>query len=147
MKEEQAEVYYRTGNDLLKKGNFLKAIESYKNAIRFNPTYFKAYCNIGVAYKNIGLYKEAEDVFRKALKLKPYSAVIYNNLGNVYSNMNRLEEAKWFYKKALVIHPRYKDARYNLGQVYHFVGEQKKAMESRIILEKMGSNPGRQNRF
>lgn len=137
MKINPAKVYYKAGNDFLKRRDFPKAIASYKDAIRFYPQYFKAYCNLGVAYKGAGLYKDAETTFKKALKLKPNSAVIYNNLGNVYTSTNRLKEAEWFYQKALKIYPNYKNALYNLGQVYYFTGEKDKALETRIALEKL----------
>lgn len=137
MKQEQAKVYYQTGNDFLKRRDYPGAISCYKNAISFNPRYYKAFCNLGVTYKNAGMFREAEDAFEKALKLKPFSGVIFNNLGNVYLSTNRLMEAKSFYLKAIRIYPRYKEAWYNLGQVYYFTGEKMKAFEARVVLEKL----------
>ena len=138
-KQQQARVYYQAGNDFLKKRNYIKATKSYRDAIFYYPGYFKAYCNLGVTYKNAGLFKQAEETFEKALKLKPHSGVIFNNLGNVYMCTNRLQEAKLLYLRAIKIYPRYKEAYYNLGQVYYFTGEKNKALETRIVLEKLKS--------
>ncbi|MBU0846114.1 tetratricopeptide repeat protein [Patescibacteria group bacterium] len=144
MKQQQAKVYYQAGNDFLKKREYPKAIASYKQAIKIMPDYFKAYCNLGVAYKCAGLFKEAENIYVKALKIKPNSGVVYNNLGNVYMSTDRLKEAEFFYKRAIKIYPKYREAYYNLGQVYYFTGETKKALETRIILEKLRS-PSKSN--
>ena len=137
MKHPSAQVYYRAGNYFLKRREFLSAINSYKDAIRLNQEYFKAYCNMGVAYKNLGLYKEAEAAFENALKIKPNSGVVFNNLGNVYTSTGRFNEAKRFYQKAIAIYPKYQEAYYNLGQVCYFTGETNRALESRLMLEKL----------
>ena len=80
---QQAKIYYKVGNDFLKKQLFPQAIQSYLDAIRFDQNYVKAYSNLGVAYKLSGLLKEAERTYMKALKLKPNNGIIFNNLGNV----------------------------------------------------------------
>ena len=136
MKDKQAKVYYQAGNDFLKRRSFPKAIDCYKNAIRLNPEYIKAYSNLGVAYKAAGLLKFAEETYLKALKIRP-DGVVLNNLGNVYTQMNRLDEAEKLYLRAIEIYPEYLEAYYNLGQVYYFMGNKKKAIETRIILEKI----------
>lgn len=137
MKQQQAKVYYQAGNDFLKHRNYPKAIASYQEALRLDPGMFKAYCNLGVAFKCSGFLKQAEEVYLRALKVKPNNGVVFNNLGNVYTQMNRLEEAKMFYQQAIKVYPKYKEAYYNLGQVYYFTGEKEKAVETRIILERI----------
>lgn len=137
MKQQQARVYYQAGNDFLKQRDYSKAIASYQSAILIDPMFFRAYCNLGVAFKCSGFLKKAEEIYLKALKVKPNNGVIFNNLGNVYTQMNRLEEAKMFYQQAIKVYPKYKEAYYNLGQIYYFTGEKDKAVATRIILEKI----------
>ena len=137
MRTRRSILYYKTGNNFLKKKDFMRAIKSFKDAVLIDPSFFKAYCNLGVAYKNLSLYKEAEAVFEKALKLKPYSAVIYNNLGNVFTAKGDFARAKFFYQKAIKIYPKYKKAYYNLGQVLYFSGNHQEALDAQIALEKI----------
>jgi Flp pilus assembly protein TadD len=92
---------------------------------------------MGVAFKNAGLLKQAEETFAKALGIWPKSAVMMNNLGNVYTLMKRLDEARVLYERAIAIYPDYKEAVYNLGQIYYFTGDTKKAIDLRIRLEKL----------
>ena len=121
----------------------MAAIKSYTRATVLNQEYFKAYCNLGVAYKQLGMYREAETAFENALKIKPYSGVIYNNLGNVYTSSGRYNEAKRFYRKAITIYPSYQEAYYNLGQVCYFTGEEEEAIRTRVVLEKLKSKARR----
>lgn len=136
----RAEAFYQVGNNFLKKRDFTKAIDSYKDALVFNPKHIKAYSNMGVAYKAVGFLKLAEATYLKALKIAPNNGVIYNNLGNVYTQMNRLEIAEKMYLKAINIYPLYAEAYYNLSQVYYFTGNRKKAFETGVILEKIRLN-------
>jgi len=139
MKRQQAKVYYQTANDFLRRKNYVKAIASYKMALKFAPDYFKAMCNLGVALKQAGMLKEAETMFERALRLKPMSAVICNNLGNVYTAMREFEQAKYYYERAIRLYPAYKAAHYNLGQVQYFSGQRNEAVESRIRLARLNS--------
>jgi len=146
MKQESAVVYYKTGNTFLKKGNLLKAISSYKAAIRLDPLYAKAHSNLGVALKNAGLFKEAITYFERALVLKPNQAVVYNNLGNVYTKMNRHEDAIRLYRRAIVLKPDYKEAYHNLGSVLYFTGKTGEALDMLVKYEDIRKNKWKTNK-
>ena len=42
------------------KEDYTKDIEDFKKAICINPDDFSAYNNLGIAYNNLGLYKDAK---------------------------------------------------------------------------------------
>lgn len=133
----QAKLYFENGNEFLKRQMYPQAIKSYLDAISIDKKFFKAYSNLGVAYKMLGQFKKAENIYIKALKLNQDNGVIFNNLGNVYMQMNRLKDAEFFYLKAIKIYPDYEEAYYNLGQVYYFTGETNKALQTRNTLEEI----------
>lgn len=132
MREKQAKTYFLVGNNFLRKREFLAAANSYKTAIELDHNYYKAYSNLGVAYKNLGMYNEAEMILRRGIELKPYSAVLHNNLGNVMVSVQRLAEAEQQYKRALQIYPKYREAIFNLSQVYYFTGRVEQAIGLRL---------------
>lgn len=90
---------------------------------------------MGVAYKQMGMWREAERAYESALKIKPNSGVIFNNLGNVYTGMQRLPEAEVMYRRAIRKYPAYREAIYNLGQILYFMGRNDEALEWRLKLE------------
>ena len=59
-------------------------IESYKQAIRINPDYADAHANLGLAYGNLGMYKEAIEACKQAIRIKPDDAKAHFNLGLIY---------------------------------------------------------------
>lgn len=136
-KQKKAEAYYKIANELLKNKNFLKAIENYKNAVMFNPSHFKAYCNLGVAYRNLGQPKLAEGCYLKAKKLNPKSNIALNNLANIYVDLSQYKEAIILYQKAIIINPQDIDAIQNLSNIYKALGNHEKVVEMQLKLNKL----------
>ncbi|GEM_PF-1083351 len=75
-------------------------IVNYKKAIEQNPFFIEAYYNLGLVYKKLGDYKNAEESFRLAQasnpeKLNPdIKLKIFYELGITYKKLNRFDEAK-----------------------------------------------------
>jgi tetratricopeptide (TPR) repeat protein len=59
-----------------------------QQAIRIDPDYVKAHCNLGIAYGKSGKYKEAIDAFKQAIRINPDYSEAHFNLGVAchYSN-------------------------------------------------------------
>lgn len=124
-----AEFVYKSGNLYLNQGKYRSAINDLKIAIKLDPTYAKAFSNLGVAYKRAGLYRKAIRMFHRALDLTPGEAGIYNNLGNVYCSVHEYETAIKYYEKAIALDPTNREAYYNLGSIYYFSGQTGKALD------------------
>ncbi|MFA5340014.1 MAG: tetratricopeptide repeat protein [Candidatus Omnitrophota bacterium] len=111
------DVYRKLGNAYAKLGNYIKAaetynalgwqlsglisfpvdkteeIEAYKEAIRLDPKYYEAYCNLGTAYYIVSKYVEAIKVLKKAIELEPKKSIAYINLGAAYEASGKYAEA------------------------------------------------------
>jgi len=111
-------VYFYIGFCNGELGNYMKAIEAYKQAIRIDPNYATAYSYLGNAYNNLGLYKDAIEAHKQAIRIDPNDAAAYNNLGNAYANLKRYKDAIEAYKQALRIAPDLAQTHFNLGIVY-----------------------------
>jgi tetratricopeptide (TPR) repeat protein len=53
------------------KEDYIKAIETCKQAIRIDPNDAIAYNNLGNAYAGLGLYKEAIEAYKQAILIDP----------------------------------------------------------------------------
>ena len=63
---------------------YIKAIDTYKQAIRINPDYVNAHCNLGFCYGALGNYIEAIGAYKQAIRIKPDFAFAHYNLGLCY---------------------------------------------------------------
>jgi protein O-mannosyl-transferase len=113
--QEEAVVRYNLGNALMEKGRPDDAIGHYKEALRINPYFVKAYDNFGIALASKGRLDEAIATFNKALAINPYDADVHNNVGNALADLGRLDEAIGHCKEALEIKPGFSEAHNNLG--------------------------------
>ena len=137
MRDKVAFSKYKEAGQLMLQKRFGEALVIYKDVVKVEPDFFEAYSNIGVCYKNLNLLKDARKSFEFALKLRPNSAVVHNNLGNVYLAQERFDLAKKHYEIAINLKPRYIDAMRNLGSLLFFTGEEEKALEINLKMEKL----------
>ncbi len=112
--EENAESYYKTGNEYYEKGNFDLAVEYYNKAIEADPMFDKAYYNRGLAYACKEEYDKAIEDINKMIELKPNFAEAYYILGLAYEYKNMPDKAIENYNKALELNPDFKDAQNRL---------------------------------
>lgn len=97
--------YYNGGNRYLNAGRFAEAVERYKQAIsryQYEPDF---YINLGVAYRKLEDYPNAEQAFLQATRLSPKDWMAWSNLGNAYLKQNRLKETVSAFQSALKCNP------------------------------------------
>ena len=121
--------WFKEGNDWRDKGEFLKAIECYDEAIRLKPDDAAAYNNKGVALSALGRKEEAIECYDEAIRLKPDNAAAYNNKGNALSALGRKEEAIACYDEAIKRKPDDATAYNNKGNALSDLGRYSKAAE------------------
>ena len=116
--------HYNFALQAASEAKFKLAISGYKKAIKADPKFFEAHCNIGNLYDNHeNKAALALSHYETANKLSPNHAVILTNLGNIWRKFNDSFKAISFYEKALNIDPNYKLAKQNLINLYLNEGE------------------------
>jgi len=85
--------------------NLPAAIAKLEKAIRIDPSYRDAHCNLGILYARAGRGPDALAELRKALDIGPPSAPIYANLALISAAMRLFPEAESSARKALELDP------------------------------------------
>lgn len=99
---------------VLKETTAAPGIEELAKLAQQNPGY-QTFLNIGLAYYNIGSYKESIGAWNEALKYNSNSAVLYNNIAAAYGALKMWDEEIAACEKALVIDPNLQLAKSNLA--------------------------------
>ena len=92
------------GFALTREGNWLGAMEKYMRAIEVDPTYARAYGNIGFALNRLGKFDEGIDFLSKGILLTTDAALLhrlYDNRGFAKSNLKDYAGAIADFAKAL----------------------------------------------
>jgi tetratricopeptide (TPR) repeat protein len=90
---------------LVRTHNLPKAIAKLEEAIRIDPDYRDAHCNLGVLYARAGRGAEARAQLQKAIDIGPPTAPIYVDLALISAALRQFSEAELFARKALELDP------------------------------------------
>jgi len=90
--------YYNLGNSYYSKGDYLKAISSYEEAIKCAPMFERAFYNSGTAYFKLGDLNEAIKKFDGAVKISKKPDALYN-LALCYIEKKELQDAYYYLAK------------------------------------------------
>ncbi len=98
--------------------DFSKAIETGKLAISMDDADQKAFQVLGLSYKSIASYKEANKMYKSALKKFPNGGVIYNEYGESLALDKNLKEAIIQWEKGIQQDPNYSGNYFNAVKYY-----------------------------
>ena len=97
--------------------NYELAIEYYKNAIRLDTNYIKAYNNIGLDYYILKNYDKAIEWYYKTLEIEPDFLMTYANMSVVYYEIQEYDKAIEWCKKLIEKAPNFIGAYGNMSFV------------------------------
>jgi Tfp pilus assembly protein PilF len=126
---DMAHYYYLLGNNASQSGKLDDAIRYFEKATSVGTSAFY-FNNLGVAYKNKGLYEKAIKAYNTAISLDPRHERSYLNLGVVLRKLGKFDEAEKTYRKAIKLNPDYVKAYHNLGNLYVDMGRINEAIAS-----------------
>ncbi len=112
---DNPDALHNLGQRYQQKGEYQKAIESYKKAIAMRPTFYNAYNNLATCYGELKMYPEAIDALEKCIKLKPDDYYAMSNLAVIMMHTNRPDEALRFAKQAVDTEPAYVNGHVTYG--------------------------------
>jgi len=116
--EQQIEDLFRSGQQALQRGEFVRATEDFKKVLTLDPSLMEAEVNLGLAYQSMFQYNLAVQHLTKALSQRP------NLLGaTVIVGMDQLklgapDKAVPFLQRALKLDPSNPDASQALAAAY-----------------------------
>lgn len=107
------------GNELFKKGEAVKAIEHYKEALKRNPKDHSIYHNKAAAYMKLLAFPTAAIDLKKCIDMDPTYIKAYVKLGQCYFKMKEFHNAVKTFNEGLAIEPDNKSLKDGLQLVQH----------------------------
>ncbi len=113
-----AQAVYNEALQAMKNGKTGQALSLFEDLAEKYPDYSGPQVNLGIIYRNKGIYDEAAKMFSKAVEVNKNNLEAYNQLAYVYRQQGKFKEAEQVYADALVIWPNYAAIHYNMGILY-----------------------------
>ncbi|MEW6455196.1 MAG: tetratricopeptide repeat protein [Acidobacteriota bacterium] len=129
-KETPSEKSFKQANEAFQKGDYEKAVNEYREALKEDPNEPIYYYNLGISYRKMNKNDEAIEAFKKMIEIQPQSFSGLKNLGELYGLKKDFEEASKYFKKAVEISPNDPEAYYNLGACLMNNADYKGALEA-----------------
>ncbi len=115
-----AETHYWRGRSLLETGHYNEAIAEFRETLKLQPEFLKAYDNLGVCYDQLHKFDLAIENYRRAIeldrKLVGHYIWPYINLASLLNHLRRYEEAVDALVPVVGWDPQSAAIRYHLGR-------------------------------
>jgi type IV pilus assembly protein PilF len=89
----RAQAHTNLGAAYYQQGKLDIALEEFKMASEFDPTYALAFNGLGLVHAALKQDKEANEYYKKAIDLEPNSSESHNNYGNFLCSRGRYDES------------------------------------------------------
>lgn len=120
---------HKEGYKLLRQNKQQEAIEKFNRAIELDPENDKAYCNRGIAYREIGEFDKGIKDIETAIKINPDVPEYYSNLGFAYLNKQEYQKVISQCNKAIELDENCYLAYFNRASAETNIGKNDKALE------------------
>lgn len=109
-------IYNVLGGALRAIGDFERAVDVYKKALRYDGKFTDGHFNLANTYRDLGRLDEAAAHYGKAVALEPDFVDAHFNLGLTLNALERFEDAEAAYRKVLSQAPDDADTMVGLGK-------------------------------
>lgn len=141
-REDLAQIHDRLGVNANNKGDYARAIESFRKLVDLNRTATACY-KLGVAYDNNGNLQEAIESFRAAIELDAALLQAHYKLADVYTRMENFGEAVRCLTKASEVEDGNAETFFRLGSVHNARGSYDDAIKAfNRVIELDADHPG-----
>lgn len=95
----ESAMYYNEGLDAYSRGEYSKAIQSFKNAVAQDPDFIDAYYNMGSLYEFLKSYQSAIASYSKINQLDPNDKETIYKLAELYHKVGNTERSLFYISK------------------------------------------------
>lgn len=126
---KEAKALYEKALKLSQQKKWGDAVAEFTKAAELAPKDSLIQANLGVAFSQTGMHKQALLSFEKALRLGYDTPGLRYNRGVSFARVKLVDEAIQELEKALSMNRRMVKAEYDLGVLYNLQGKREKALE------------------
>jgi tetratricopeptide (TPR) repeat protein len=125
----ESTLYWKSGNVLVARGDYQRALEMFEKARERDPDDPESYFSMGQLYGGMGQQEKALEQYKRVIELAPTSTVGYDKSGDVYLDLGKYDKALEAYAKVTELTPGSSVAYWKRGEAYRAKGEFESALK------------------
>jgi tetratricopeptide (TPR) repeat protein len=129
---QRADLHAALGESYFMSGKAEKAIEEFKQLIELDPT-ARSYAFLGLSYRQLGRFDEAQTYFQEGLKKDPRNAMCLFNMGYIEERQGNHEAAEKRFQEVLRLSPDHAETLLELANLRI---ASKRYAEAQVLLRK-----------
>jgi tetratricopeptide (TPR) repeat protein len=129
---QRADLHAALGESYFMSGKAEKAIEEFKQLIELDPT-ARSYAFLGLSYRQLGRFDEAQTYFQEGLKKDPRNAMCLFNMGYIEERQGNHEAAEQRFQEVLRLSPDHAESLLELANLRI---ASKRYAEAEVLLRK-----------
>jgi tetratricopeptide (TPR) repeat protein len=114
-RNRDAETYYRTAVLFAEMQEFRLAVNAYEHALQSSPHWSDVYCNLGLAYGQLGERDNEQACYLKAIDIEPQHGNAWRNLAACYAECGDYEAAIPCWRRVVTLQERDASVWVSLG--------------------------------
>jgi tetratricopeptide (TPR) repeat protein len=123
----KATYYFFKGKERYSSRNYEAAATAFRDSVNSDPNFARGFVELGITYRTLEKYPEAEQAFKQAMSIEPDSCAACG-LGMVYRLQNRRDEAEAALRQSIKLNAKDNCAYNQLGRMYYDEKEYSKAI-------------------
>jgi len=139
-RDEEALIEFDLATIAMMHERFDEALSHFMRVAEINPDYDGIWLNIGIAYRRLKNYTEAETYLIRALEAKPKDLAPYVELTNLYVVTGQTAKAYATVEQGLRLHPQSAQLRALLAAVYMDRNDRRRAQAALEEAERINSD-------
>ncbi|MBT5876079.1 MAG: tetratricopeptide repeat protein [Candidatus Latescibacteria bacterium] len=115
---DEAKILYDQAVEIHESGDLVRAMQTYRQALKINKKHAPSYTNLGLLYMEAGEKDEAVKAYKKAVEYGTTDEDAAYNLGTLYMQDEKWGDAAKAFAGATATHPDDQDLHMSLGNAY-----------------------------
>ena len=139
----------RKGNREFRRGKFEKSVDSYKEALQYDPNSFEAKYDLASALYRTERYEKAEktllSIVNDSTRTELERGDVAYNLGNTQYAQQKYKEALSSYRQAMRCNPNDEDAKFNYAFTKRLIQQQEQQQQQNQQNQDQNQNQNKDN--
>lgn len=139
----------RKGNREFRRGKFEKSVDSYKEALQYDPNSFEAKYDLASALYRTERYEKAEktllSIVNDSTRTELERGDVAYNLGNTQYAQQKYKEALSSYRQAMRCNPNDEDAKFNYAFTKRLIQQQEQQQQQNQQNQDQNQNQNKEN--